>query len=421
MKLIKQSGWAVVVAIFVGALGTASPALGDDGSYVARLSQQYGLRLEPSPRILGLAGAYAAASKDIDGLVGNPAAIGFTKRNMASLDGGWFQLDSEGPDIYAIDDVDTDLFHVRGGVIFPIQDILTIGLQYGYRNSDEDFDPGDDFDFDRHVIALTLAKDILPEVLSIGYRFHYFNDERDGTRVGGDVGLPNPPWALVVPYEWNQEYENDGFLHTFGVQWIALENLTAGLVFEYGHGEPELNETLRLGQYFFLSEDTPPPVEVQEALIDAFEGNVLPVLRSDYTLDSDEGDMDQFQIRGGVAWTPLEKWPMITLDLAYGEHSIKWDAMDIDRDEFSLHLGLEHQCMEMFTARLGYGYANVDMHVDVERPGISGEYNQDLDIHTITAGFRVDFGPAWLDYGFGIGFDGDDENMTHLAGVTVPF
>lgn len=398
-------------------------AASDDSSYLARLSQLYQLELQPNPRILGMGGTYAATSRDIDGLVGNPAALGSVDRVMVTIDGGWWELDSQGDsDIYAQDDVDADFWQFRPGAVIPVQDLFVLGLHYQYRGGEDDLDFDSDFDYDRHVWSVDFAKEILEDEFSLGYRFHYFRDEREGTRTGGETEIPSAQWALVVPYEWDSDYENDAFLHTVGAQWNALDNLTLGLLVEYGHGDPELDEELVLGDFLFLSEDTPPPQQVRDALIDAFNNDVLPVLMSDYTLHDDDGDQDEIHVRGGVAWQTFEGGPLVGLDLAYQSDEIEWDTLEMERDEISVHLGAEHEFTEILSGRLGYSYANVDTDVNVNNAGIAGDYESEIDIHTVSAGFGLDFDSVRVDYGFGFAIDSESEsNMMHLVGVTIPF
>lgn len=395
-------------------------ALAGDETYMARLSEQFSLRLEPDPRILGLGGAYAAASGDRDGLVGNPAALGFARDIHLSLDGGWTQMDAQGPDLFVADDTDGDYGHGRIGYVLPILDLFTLGLGFERREGEDDYGQGD-YDFDRNVLMLTFAKDVVEDVFSIAYRFHWFDDDWSGSRQGAEAALPNPPWALVVPYSWDTKVDNEAFLHTLGAQWRALENLTFGLLFEYGHGDPDLSERLVLGEPYFLSEATPPPPAVRQALLTAFENDVLPVLRSDYTLNSGDGDQDEFHVRGGVAWTPREGWPLFTLDLAYRSADIEWDYLELERDVFSVHTGAEHRFNEYLTGRLGYSFANVDVDVDVKNAGIRDRYSEDLDVHTISTGLTIHIQRFLINYGFALAIDDEDENMMHYAGVAYSF
>lgn len=333
-----------------------------------------------SPRSAAMGGAYTALQGGEEGILGNPASLGFLKKPFVNFDFSYEEVASDLVPLSGAFPVEgeVDMFNYGIGGAYPFQgDFAGLGVALNYMYRTDDFDsldvtvPGGgplpasfgelDPDLDRHYVGLG-AGYLLNDVWSIGYRYSYIDYDLDW-----DLSILRP-----APLSLASEDEFSGHRNQFGVQYAPNDKIVFGLDGIFGIGEVDTSA----------------------------EGY------------SDDADADEWAIRGGVAWQIIENIPLLlALDINYENREISGDA-DTEEDYFGIHFGAEYEVVENLFLRAGYQFEDIDFD--------AFEISEDPSISSYSTGFGYKYKQFSIDYAF-MFIDTASSDMAHYVGLSYEF
>lgn len=181
-----------------------------------------------SARSAAMGGVYSALQDADNGLLGNPAALGFQKSPYIS---GGFDWRNVGSDITLLNpndskEAEAEMWNTKFGGLYPFE-WGAVSLLYSYRTDELTSEAASSIvgfmeqngDLDRHHVGLGAGYNIIDN-LAVGYRFGYFDYDFDRTI---DVVRP-------APFQFDSSSEEfQGHRHQFGVQYMPIEQVVLGL------------------------------------------------------------------------------------------------------------------------------------------------------------------------------------------------
>jgi len=333
-----------------------------------------------SPRSAAMGGAYSALQDAENGLVGNPASLGFQEKPFIS---GGFDFEDVSSDLTLLNpntpvEGEAEIWNVNFGGLYPFE-WGAVGLQYGYRWDDLDsgasLSGGNYYvqtgDLDRHYGGLGVGYKMM-DGLALGYRFGYFDYELDRA------------WNMVrpgVPSNFaNFEDEFQGHRHQVGVQYQAHPQVVLGLDGYFAFGERDTTISNALG-----------------------------------VVGLSDSDADSYAIRGGIAWKVMEDIPLLlAMDINYELRELDGGGNDEEEDLLGIHLGAEYEVYENLFLRTGYQFQDIDFDVN---PNIISE---SLTIGGYSAGIGYKYQNINFDYAF-MYIDTGSGDTAHYFGIGYEF
>ncbi len=324
-----------------------------------------------SPRSAAMGGAYSALQDNENGLVGNPASLGF---KTAPFIVGGYDWENVSSDLTLLNpnapvEGEADLMTVNVGGAYPFE-WGAVGLQYAYRWDELDSDDApsavgfmnQDGELDRSYIGLGVGYKMMEDI-ALGYRFGYFDWDLER-----DINVVRP-----APFQLAQIDEDfSGHRHQFGVQYLAHEQLVLGL-----------------DGYFALGD------------------------RDSGTLG--DADADSYAVRGGLAWQVTPDLPLtVAMDLNYEIRDLDGAGNDAEEDLFGIHLGVEYEVYENLFLRGGYQFEDIDYE------DVPANIDESLSISGFSLGLGYEYENITFDYAFQF-IDTGSGDLAHYFGIGYQF